>query len=56
MPLDVVHRTRHQRSAEWSIVAKASFMVVFSLMSLGITLVRRSSSSKLRSARLAVLT
>ena len=37
-------------------VAKASFMVAFSLMSLGITLVRRRSSSKERSARLVVRT
>ena len=38
--------TRHQRSAALIMVAKASFMVACSLMSLGITLVRRRSSSK----------
>ena len=48
--------TRHQRSAERIMVAKASFIVAFSLMSLGMILVRRRSSSKLNSARLVVLT
>ena len=37
--------TRHQRSAERIMVAKASFIVAFSLMSLGMILVRRRSSS-----------
>ena len=48
--------TRHQRSAVRIMVAKASFIVAFSLMSRGMTLVRRRSSSKLRSARFVVLT
>lgn len=48
--------TRHQRSEARIMVAKASFIVAFSLMSLGMTLVRRRSSSKWRSARLVVRT